>query len=99
MNPHSHAKRKFILWALIAAAVGLGFGMIIGRFAFTSDDGDQSAPGIPDAIVQDADPGISSEIIRQISSDNIRQYLRSVHHHLLLIYRSKQLYLILPRIN
>ncbi|XP_056023072.1 N-acetylated-alpha-linked acidic dipeptidase 2-like [Ostrea edulis] len=78
MNPHSQAKRRVVLWTLIAAAVGLGFGMIIGRFGFLTDKGDQNAPGISDAIVQDGNPAISSEIIGQINSDNIRQYLREL---------------------
>lgn len=76
MNPHTQAKRKFLLWVSIAGVVGLGLGMIIGRFGFCDDTEKYSVPGIPDAIVQDGDPEVTAEIINQINSENIRRYLQ-----------------------
>lgn len=75
MNPRTQAKRKFVLWVLIAGVVGLGLGMIIGRFGFCDDTEKNTVPGIPDAIVQDGDPEVTAEIINQINSENIRRYL------------------------
>lgn len=75
MNPRTQAKRKFVLWVLIAGVVGLGLGMIIGRFGFCDDTEKNIVPGIPDAIVQDGDPEVTAEIINQINSENIRRYL------------------------
>lgn len=76
MKPSTQARRKLILWVLIAGVVGLGFGMIIGRFGFCDQTEENSAPGISDAIVQEADPGITAEILNQVNSDNIRHYLQ-----------------------
>lgn len=76
MNPRKQAKRKFVLWVSIAGVVGLGLGMIIGRFGFCDDTEKNSVPGIPDAIVQDGDPEVTAEIINQINSENIRRYLQ-----------------------
>ncbi|XP_061183780.1 N-acetylated-alpha-linked acidic dipeptidase 2-like [Saccostrea echinata] len=78
---HQQAKRNLLLWTLIAAAVGLGIGMIIGRFGFCTEDGNQNVSGIPESLVQDGDPTISPEIISQIRSENIRQYLRELSEY------------------
>nr|XP_022329273.1 N-acetylated-alpha-linked acidic dipeptidase 2-like [Crassostrea virginica] len=78
MKPSTQARRKLILWVLIAGVVGLGFGMIIGRFGFCDQTEENSAPGISDAIVQEADPGITAEILNQVNSDNIRHYLQKL---------------------
>lgn len=68
--------RKFLLLAVVAAIVGLVIGLLIGRFGIRSDNDDYRITGISETFVQDADPTISEEIMDNINSDNIRQYLR-----------------------
>ena len=78
MSPRSQNRRKFLLLAVVAAIVGLVIGLLIGRFGIRSDNDDYRITGISETFVQDADPYISAEIMDNINSENIRQYLRSV---------------------
>lgn len=76
MSPRAQNTRRFLLLAVVAAIVGLVIGLLIGRFGIRSDNDDYRITGISETFVQDADPTISEEIMDNINSDNIRQYLR-----------------------
>uniref|UniRef100_A0A8W8I1Q4 PA domain-containing protein n=1 Tax=Magallana gigas TaxID=29159 RepID=A0A8W8I1Q4_MAGGI len=78
MSPRAQNTRRFLLLAVVAAIVGLVIGLLIGRFGIRSDNDDYRITGISETFVQDADPTISEEIMDNINSDNIRQYLSAV---------------------
>nr|XP_034326256.1 N-acetylated-alpha-linked acidic dipeptidase 2 [Crassostrea gigas] len=78
MSPRAQNTRRFLLLAVVAAIVGLVIGLLIGRFGIRSDNDDYRITGISETFVQDADPTISEEIMDNINSDNIRQYLREL---------------------
>nr|XP_034326253.1 N-acetylated-alpha-linked acidic dipeptidase 2 isoform X1 [Crassostrea gigas] len=81
MSPRSQNRRKFLLLAVVAAIVGLVIGLLIGRFGIRSDNDEYRITGISETFVQDADPYISAEIMDNINSENIRQYLRELTEH------------------
>lgn len=67
-----------IIVSLLAGLV-LVIGIVIGWFAICSTDftgGGVFLPGVPAAIIQEADPTISGEILNAIKAENIRQYLK-----------------------
>lgn len=69
------ARRSFAAFSVVTMAVGIGLGILIGRYAIcdeksNSDDSEQ----LP--YNTEADPRISEEIINHIDAAKIREYLR-----------------------
>ena len=76
-------KRAICIIVSLLAGLFLVIGIVIGRFVICPTDfkGDGVfLPGIPSAIIQDADPAISDIILNAIKAENIRQYLKYVCH-------------------
>lgn len=67
-----------IVVSLLAGLV-LVIGIVIGRFGICPVDFNGDGvflPGVPAAIIQEADSTISGEILNAIKAENIRQYLK-----------------------
>ena len=73
-------RTKSIIIILLVIAVAFVIGLLIGRYAVCKDNDPtpqgHTQPLIDETIIREADPAIGDEIIRQINSDNIRNYLR-----------------------
>ena len=91
VNPRSRSTRtRSIVIIFVVFVVAFVIGLLIGRYAIcTKEDSSsegQSKPVINEDIIREADPTIGDEIIQQINSDNIRQYLRCVYFGLLVTH-------------
>lgn len=76
--------RCVIFTLVLGLAVGIGAGILIGRFAICtdtdSDDGPDGLhlPGVSDRLLKDQDESVISEAMNQVNSDNIKEFLRCV---------------------
>ncbi|XP_021351946.1 glutamate carboxypeptidase 2-like [Mizuhopecten yessoensis] len=80
----AHVRRNLLISALVCLVLGMAIGLLIGRFGTCPEQPELDVkdgvflPGISEKIIQDGDPTISDEIINNIKSDNIRDYLRTL---------------------
>ncbi|KAK3092472.1 hypothetical protein FSP39_003224 [Pinctada imbricata] len=69
-----------MLYALVIFVIAFVIGILIGRYATCpqQEEKQTSLPAMNDAIIKEADSEIGDDIINQISSENIRLYLRDL---------------------
>jgi len=68
---------SYIILALVGAGIALGLGVIIGHFSRSMPKGPCLGEGVPQNIISDIDPDITSRMRAEISADEIRENLRS----------------------
>ncbi|XP_062588973.1 N-acetylated-alpha-linked acidic dipeptidase 2-like [Saccostrea cucullata] len=76
-NKRASAKRSYILFLIVTMAVGIGIGILIGRFAICDEKTETNNSGQP-SFSKEAGPSVSSEIINGIDAGKIRQYLQGL---------------------
>lgn len=71
------ARRSFAAFSVVTMAVGIGLGILIGRYAICDEKSNSEDSGQL-SYNKEADPRISEEIINQIDAEKIREYLRDL---------------------
>lgn len=78
-----HSKKKLVIASVVALAVGIGAGVLIGYLSFdedcpNEDQGPCLGSGVPHKIIEDATPGILEKILERMDAKRIRENLRWV---------------------
>ena len=74
-------RKRLLIGVLIALLVGFIIGILIGRFGTCPDNKPIKRTGaylkgVDQAIIQDGDPEIANILIKNVKSENIKEYLR-----------------------
>lgn len=83
-GPNKASNKRCMIAVAIGCILFFVIGILIGRFATCPDDESEDIPrgvylpGVSERIMQDGDPGIGAELMNNIKTENIRQYLRYI---------------------
>lgn len=82
----SKSSYRYYILGIFLLFLSFAIGLLIGHFAIEKDSSDDSSssgtgvflPGVPEAIIREADPAVSEWIMQELSASNIKENLRLV---------------------